>query len=120
MRYILRLAAGFLILFDPNGVPIVKQCVKVAVAQAGSILGDTAATLDKLERITAEASQNGARLILFPEVFVGGYPRGEDFGAVLGSRTARGRDAFRKYWEGAIDVPGPDVDESLRSPAPTL
>lgn len=83
---------------------------KVSVAQAGSILGDTPATLDKLEQITAEAARNDARLILFPEVFVGGYPRGEDFGAVLGSRTARGRDAFRKYWEGAIDVPGPEVE----------
>lgn len=83
--------------------------VKVAVVQAGSILGDTAATIKKLEKITAEAAAEGSKLVLFPEAFVGGYPRGEDFGAVVGSRTARGREAFRRYWEGAIDVPGPDT-----------
>jgi nitrilase len=82
---------------------------KVAVAQAGSVFGDTKATISKLADLTREASATGARLILFPEVFVGGYPRGEDFGSVVGSRTPRGRDAFRRYWEGAIDVPGEEV-----------
>lgn len=82
---------------------------KVAVAQAGSVFGDTKATISKLADWTGEAATNGARLILFPEVFVGGYPRGEDFGSLVGSRTPRGRDAFRRYWEGAIDVPGEEM-----------
>jgi nitrilase len=46
---------------------------KVAVVQAGSVLFDTAATVEKLKRLVAEA--NGAKLILFPEAFIGGYPR---------------------------------------------
>lgn len=82
---------------------------KVAVAQAGSIYGNTDATIEKLADFTREASESGAKLILFPEVFVGGYARGEDFGSFVGGRTSRGRDAFRRYWEGAIDVPGPEV-----------
>jgi nitrilase len=82
---------------------------KVAVAQAGSIFGDTAATVSKLTRMTQEASAAGAKLVLFPEVFIGGYPRGEDFGSRVGGRTPRGRDAYRRYWEGAIDVPGTEV-----------
>lgn len=85
--------------------------LKVAVVQAASILGDTPATIAKLEKITGEAAAEGAKLVLFPEVFVGGYPRGEDFGAVVGSRTARGREAFRRYYAGAIDVPGPDTQQ---------
>ena len=91
---------------------------KVAVAQAGSVFGDTPATVSKLEELTREASAAGAKLILFPEVFVGGYPRGEDFGSVVGGGTPRGRDAFRRYWEGAIDIPGDEVQrisEAARS-----
>ena len=38
------------------------------------------------------------------------YPRGLDFGAVVGSRTDEGRAWFRRYWESSIDVPGPAVD----------
>jgi nitrilase len=80
---------------------------KVAVVQAGSILFDTDATLAKAERLIAEASAGSTRLVVFPEAFVGGYPKGADFGARVGSRSAEGRKLFRRYFEGAIDVPGP-------------
>lgn len=81
--------------------------VRVAVVQAGSILHDTEQTLAKAERLAAEAAAQGARLIVFPEAFVGGYPKGADFGARVGSRTPEGRKQFRRYFEGAVDVPGP-------------
>src|SRR5580704_2434634 len=80
---------------------------KVAVVQAGSILFDTDATLAKAERLIAEASAGSTRLVVFPEAFVGGYPKGADFGARVGSRTPEGRKLFRRYFEDAIDVPGP-------------
>jgi nitrilase len=82
----------------------------VAVVQAGSILFDSDATLAKAERLIAEAAGSGARLIVFPEAFVGGYPKGADFGARVGSRTPEGRKLFRRYFEGAVDVPGPATD----------
>lgn len=47
---------------------------------------------------------------MFPEAFVGGYPRGSNFGVTIGSRSAKGREDFRKYHAAAIDVPGPEVD----------
>jgi nitrilase len=81
--------------------------VRVAVVQAGSILFDSSATLAKAERLVAEAAESGARLIVFPEAFVGGYPKGADFGARVGSRTPEGRKLFRRYFEDAIEVPGP-------------
>jgi nitrilase len=81
----------------------------VAVVQAGTPLFDTPATLDKLERLAGEAAGAGAALALFPEGFVGGYPKGMDFGARLGGRTEAGRDQFRRYWESAIAVPGPET-----------
>ena len=81
------------------------NAVPVAVVQAGSILFDTDATLAKAERLLAEAA--GSRLVVFPEAFIGGYPKGADFGARVGSRTPEGRKEFRRYFESAIDVPGP-------------
>src|SRR4051795_7276445 len=81
--------------------------VPVAVVQAGSILFDTPATVAKAEGLLAGCA--GARLVVFPEAFVGGYPKGRDFGARVGSRSAEGRKLFRRYFEGAIDVPGPET-----------
>ena len=83
--------------------------VKVAVVQAGSALFDTPATVKKLARLASEAAANGAKLIVFPEAFVGGYPKGVTFGAHVGSRSAEGRDLFRRYFDSAITVPGLEV-----------
>ena len=82
--------------------------VMVAVVQAGSALFDNARTLDKVERSCHEAQLAGARLAVFPEAFVGGYPKGITFGAHVGSRSAEGRDQFRRYFESAIDENGPE------------
>ena len=54
----------------------------------------------------AEAAGYGSQLVLFPEVFVGGYPHGSTFGLTIGSRSAKGKEDFRKYHAAAIDVPG--------------
>lgn len=51
----------------------------------------------------------GAALVVFPEAFIGGYPKGLDFGARLGTRSPEGREDFRRYFESAIDIPGPEV-----------
>ena len=83
---------------------------KVAVVQAASVAFDRERTLEKLQRLTREAAAQGAKLVLFPEAFVSAYPRGLDFGAVVGSRTDKGREDFRRYWESSVDVPGPAVE----------
>src|SRR5215470_10327133 len=88
---------------------------RVAVVQAAPIAFDRERTIDKLHRLTGEAAQQGARLVLFPEAFVSAYPRGLDFGAVVGSRTDEGREDFRRYWESSVDVPGPAVDHLSRT-----
>jgi nitrilase len=67
---------------------------------------DRDATIAKVRKFTAEAASKGARLVVFPEAFVSGYPKGLDFGARVGSRTLEGRAMFRKYFESAVDVPG--------------
>jgi nitrilase len=82
---------------------------KAAVVQAGSILFDTAASLSKLADLTADAAGQGAKLVVFPEAFIGGYPKGLDFGARLGTRSAEGREEYRRYFEGAIEADGPEA-----------
>ncbi|CAL9109072.1 unnamed protein product [Musa textilis] len=64
----------------------------------------------KAERLIAEAASYGSQLVVFPEAFIGGYPRGSTFGVTIGSRSAKGKEEFRKYHAAAIDVPGPEVD----------
>ena len=87
------------------------RTIRAAVVQAGSTLFDTPATMEKLRRLAMEASAQGAELAVFPEAFVGGYPKGVDFGTRVGSRSADGREWFRRYFDSAIDVPGPECDE---------
>ena len=81
--------------------------IRAAVVQAGAVLFDSESSIAKAEGLMAEAARGGAQLVVFPEAFIGGYPKGEDFGARVGSRTPEGRKLFRRYYEGALDVPGP-------------
>lgn len=85
------------------------KVIKGAVVQAGSILFDTERTLLKMADLVSDASGKGAELLVFPEAFIGGYPKGIDFGVRLGSRSPEGRDDFRRYHDGAIDVPGTET-----------
>ncbi|MEE4166375.1 MAG: nitrilase-related carbon-nitrogen hydrolase, partial [Desulfocapsaceae bacterium] len=87
-----------------------KSSVRVAVVQAASVFFNRQETLEKTARLTAEAASAGAELVVFPEAFISAYPRGMDFGAVVGARTDEGREVFRRYWASSVDVPGPDVD----------
>jgi hypothetical protein len=50
--------------------------VQAAVVQAAPIGFDREQTMDKLERLIAEAAAGGAQLAVFPEAFVPAYPRG--------------------------------------------
>ena len=91
------------------------QRFKAAVVQASPVVFDRERTLEKVHALAGDAARQGARLVLFPEAFVSAYPRGLDFGAVVGSRTDEGREDFRRYWESSVDVPGPAVDRLARA-----
>ncbi len=86
------------------------RTVRGAVVQAAPVAFDRERTLEKVSRLTVEAAASGARLVVFPEAFVSAYPRGLSFGAVVGNRTPEGREEYRRYWESAVDVPGPAVE----------
>jgi len=79
---------------------------RVAVVQAAPRMFDTAETLNRFATLLAEAAGAGAELVVFPEAFVGGYPKGATFGATVGVRTAAGRALFARYRRAAVDIPG--------------
>ena len=87
----------------------------MAVVQAAPVAFDREKTLEKVRALAADAALQGAQLVLFPEAFVSAYPRGLDFGATVGDRSAQGREEFRRYWESSVDVPGPAVDSLSRT-----
>ncbi|CAP24462.2 Protein CBR-NIT-1 [Caenorhabditis briggsae] len=79
---------------------------KIAIVQAGTVLYDKSATLAKVKKYVDEAAGNGAELVLFPEAFIGGYPKWNNFGITMGTRTPEGRKEFKRYFENAIEEHG--------------
>jgi nitrilase len=80
--------------------------MRVAVVQAAPVLFDTPKSLRKCADLASDAATQGAELVVFPEAFIGGYPKGHDFGVTLGIRSWEGREDFRRHFESAIEVPG--------------
>lgn len=83
--------------------------LKVGVIQEAPVFFDKGATLARVEDLVREQAAAGCKLLLFPESFVPGYPRGMDFGAVVGSRNEAGRELFRLYHAASFSCTGPEV-----------
>ncbi|ARP83057.1 nitrilase [Bordetella genomosp. 8] len=84
--------------------------VTVAVVQAGTEGTDSEATLQKAERLIAECGRKGVQVAVFPEAFIGGYPKGADFHICVGMRRPGTREEYLAYASRAIVVPGPETD----------
>lgn len=87
-----------------------ESTARVAVVQSAPILFDKASAMKKIAEWTKEAAKQEAQLVVFPETFVSGYPRGFTFGTRVGSRTGSGRKDWARYWESAVEIPGEDMD----------
>src|SRR5450759_2866498 len=86
------------------------QIVRATVVQAGPVAFDRERTLDRVALFTAAAANDRAQLVVFPEAFVSGYPKGANFGTVVGSRSPEGREWFRRYHESSVEIPGLAVE----------
>ena len=93
-----------------NRMKDLKSVCRIAVVQAAPVLFDKGACLEKTLALMEEAAANGAELIVFPELFIPGYPFGMTFGFTVGSRTAEGRADWKRYYDASILVPGPETD----------
>ncbi|KAI4603064.1 Nitrilase [Pestalotiopsis sp. 9143b] len=69
-------------------------------------LSSLAETLEALAQQCQKASKQDPSpdLILFPEAYLGGYPRGATFGAFVGGRTQEGRQQFVNYYKDSVDL----------------
>ncbi len=86
------------------------QNCRVAVVQAAPVLFDKEKTVAKAVSLIQEAGEHGADVVVFPESFVPAYPRGFSYGFVVGSRTLEGRLDWKRYYENAVVVPGPETE----------
>ncbi|MFF0483695.1 nitrilase-related carbon-nitrogen hydrolase [Streptomyces sp. NPDC004435] len=87
-----------------------RRTVTAAVVQAAAPHFDTPAAVARAEELIREAAARGAEVVVLPEAFIGGYPKGLDFGITVGSRTPEGRDLFRRYHAAAVELPGPETE----------
>lgn len=86
-----------------------KSKVKVAVVQDSSVPFGASATTEKVCRLIAEAACKRAEFVLFPEAFLGTYPKGLTFDAPVGRRLPEGREEFLRYYQGAVEIDGPEL-----------
>lgn len=84
--------------------------VEVAVVQAAPVGFDLQRSVQKVVDLTTDAARQGAKLVVFPEAFISAYPRGMSFGVVVGSRKPEGRELFRRYYDSALSLHGPEFD----------
>ncbi len=87
--------------------------VKVGLVQDSPVFFDKEKTLDKMESLIKNSAKKGCNLLVFPESFVPGYPRGFLFGAKVGSRTPEGKALYAKYYENSMFLNGKDMDRLL-------
>lgn len=86
-----------------------KDLVKVAVVQDSSVPFNAKATAEKVCQLVTEAANNGAELVVFPEAFLGTYPKGLNFDAPVGYRDPKGRDDFLKYYKNAVSLDSEEI-----------
>lgn len=78
--------------------------VNVGVVQATPVFFDLKKSIAKVVDWIEKGRAAGCQLLLFPESFLPGYPRGLRFDAVVGRRTEASRDAWLDYWQNSVDV----------------
>ena len=90
-----------------------KDTCKLAVVQAAPVMFDKTACIGKALKLINECTANGAELIVFPELFIPGYPYGMTFGFRVGSRNADGRKDWKAYYDNSILANGPEMQQLI-------
>lgn len=81
---------------------LTKNICRIALVQAEPVMFNKKACLDKALAFISQAKEKGAELIVFPELFIPGYPIGMNFGFSMGKRTQKGRQDWKRYYDESV------------------
>jgi len=85
------------------------KAIKVAAAQLSPVFLNKTETINKACVAIAEAGENGANLIVFPEAFISGYP--DWVWLIPNSKGADLNELYVKLVENAVSVPDNSTDK---------
>ena len=80
----------------------IRPTCRVALVQAEPVMFDKQASLDKVFLAIDEAAPHKPDLIVFPELFIPGYPIWLNFGFTQGKRTEEGRVDWKRYYDASV------------------
>jgi nitrilase len=83
--------------------------INVCLVQDSPVFFDKEKTIKKVEELVIKYAGEGSKLIVFPESFIPGYPRGFSFGATVGNRTDEGRKMYSEYYKNSFDINSEDL-----------
>jgi nitrilase len=84
-----------------------ERSVTVACVQAEPAILDREGTLDRLEILAAQAADEGAELVVFPETFVAVYPSSRWAKAFAGWQNAGAKETFALIAQNAVAIGSP-------------
>jgi nitrilase len=87
----------------------VREPLTVACAQVEPVLFDREATIGKIAEVAAEAAGKRARLVLFPEAFLPGYPTNR-WARFLAGGDADAKPVYARLARESLEIPGPSSD----------
>ena len=82
---------------------------QIAAVQASPVFMDREATVEKACRLIAEAANNGARLVVFPETFIPTYPDWIWF--VPPGQIALNQQLYGELMDQSVSIPSPATDD---------
>lgn len=82
-----------------------EAIVRVAAAQISPVFMEKEATVDRVCRAIEEASKKGAKLIVFSETFIPGYPYWRGILPI-----SKWSEWMVRYQKNSVRIPGPEVD----------
>lgn len=80
----------------------IQDTCRLALVQAEPVMFDKQASLEKVLALIGEAQAQKPDLIVFPELFIPGYPIGMNFGFSMGKRTEAGREDWKRYYDASL------------------
>lgn len=88
-----------------------RDTLRAVVVQAEPVLFDKRACVDRALYLIDEAAEKyRPDLVVFPELFIPGYPFGMNFGFSVGTRDDKNRPDWLRYYRNSAVVPGPETE----------